>query len=116
MNPGPRHHHKSIHVNCIGAALTAAPRSARFVAGVLTSLLLASAIAGSATAAEPGVHLFKEMFGEVSQPSFTSARSLAVDQAGDDLLVVDGGANEQQQLEIKVASGAVGGTYKLSFG
>jgi hypothetical protein len=37
------------------------------------------------------VHLFKETFGSVAQPSFTGARGIALDQSSGDLLVMDVG-------------------------
>jgi hypothetical protein len=42
-------------------------------------------------ASAPGAHTFRETFGSAAQPSFTKAEGLAVDQASDDLLVVDAG-------------------------
>lgn len=78
--------------------------------------LLACAGIGASAASAKIVHPLKEDFGSAAQPIFANPMSLAVDPVGDDLLVVDAGANEKQQLEIKTTSGAVGGTYQLTFG
>jgi hypothetical protein len=82
---------------------------------IALGLFFAMALTASPASAAK-VHPFKEIFGSAAQPSFAKPESVAVDQATGDLLAVDAGANEKQEVEIKVTSGAVGGTYKLSFG
>jgi hypothetical protein len=52
---------------------------------------IALALAPAAKAAEPS-HPFLETFGSTAQPSFGSAKGLAVDQATGDLLVIDSSA------------------------
>jgi hypothetical protein len=70
---------------------SSAPAARRLIlpAGVFVALLALMVVALPASASK--VHLFKETFGSVAQPSFGSAQGIAVDQSTGDVLVMDAG-------------------------
>jgi hypothetical protein len=77
----------------------------------LLALLAFSGI-GASSALAAKVHLFKEALGGASAPTFSRPLSVAVDQSGGKILVLDGGVNEVQTL--KIAAGA--GQFRLTYG
>jgi Tol biopolymer transport system component len=98
-----------------GCEGTGAPSSgSRLASAILLGLVFAMAFTASPASAAK-VHPFKETFGSAAQPSLTKPWGLTVDQANGDILAIDNGANEKQQVEIAAASG-LGGAYKLGFG
>ncbi len=57
---------------------------------LFAALLALLVVVGSASASKS--HAFKELFGSAAQPTFTTARSIAVDQSIGDVLVMDAGS------------------------
>jgi hypothetical protein len=73
-----------------GASFGSLRQSAALLAALCA--FLAAVCLAPASASALGTHLFLETFGGASQPTFTSASGLAVDQSSGDLLVIDPGA------------------------
>jgi hypothetical protein len=70
-----------------------APKAGRLVipVGVFVAIVATMALVVSPASATK-THLFEETFGSAAQPSFTSARGIAIDQSSGDVLVMDAGS------------------------
>jgi hypothetical protein len=76
-------------------ALVARRRRAALAIALAAALI---ALAAPAPASAVVSHVFKETFGAAAQPSLTQPLAMTVDPESGDLLAVDSGANENQQI------------------